>query len=174
MKNSSHKAKIESVENGLLPRFIVKGEPAPSWSIEERMAFYGVPGVSVAVIVDGEIAWVKGYGILDSEQEKRVNTETLFQAASISKPVSSVGILRLVEQGVLSLDSPVNEHLTSWQVPENDFTAGQPVTLRHLLSHRAGTTVHGFPGYAKGDELPSLVQVLQGIPPSQYSFGCGG
>jgi len=164
--DEAHETYIASIENGLLPRFIVRGEARPAWSIEDRMEFYGVPGASVAVIVDGELAWAKGYGVLDAEKEERVNTETLFQAASISKPVSSVGILRLVEQGILSLDLPVNDQLTSWQVPENEFTAQHPVTLRQLLSHRAGTTVHGFPGYATGVEMPSLVQVLQGSPPA--------
>lgn len=168
-KALDHTEKITSIENGLLPRFIAKGKPQPAWTIADRMEFYQVPGVSVAVIVDGEIAWAKGFGVLDMEQEAEVNTETLFQAASISKPVSSVGILRLVEQGVLSLDTPVNNQLISWQIPDNAFTTAQAVTLSHLLSHRAGTTVHGFPGYANGDNMPTLVQVLSGVPPANTS-----
>lgn len=161
-----HTAHIDAVENGLLPPFLARGEPRPQWSIAERMAHYKVPGVSIAVIVDGKLAWAKGYGMLDAAGTKQVNTETLFQAASISKPVSSIGALRLVEQGRFSLDAPVNDHLASWKVPDNAYTARQPVTLRHLLSHRAGTTVHGFPGYARDAAVPSLVQVLTGQPPA--------
>lgn len=157
---------IEAVENGLSPRFLPKGEPKPGWSIAERMAHYEVPGVSVAVLVDGRFAWAKGYGVLDSETSQPVDTESVFQAASISKPVSSIGVLRLVERGLLDLDAPVNDRLTTWKIPENAFTARQPVTLRHLLSHRAGTTVHGFPGYAAGAPIPTLVQILSGTPPA--------
>src|SRR5690606_17154585 len=60
----------------------------------------------------------------------------------------------------------VNDQLTSWRLPANEHTAAQPVTLRHLLTHSAGTTVHGFRGYARGEEVPTLVQLLDGVKPA--------
>jgi len=91
---------------------------------------------------------------------------TLFQAASISKPISAIGVLLLVQKGLLSLDGNVNDKLKSWSVPESDLTRAQPVTARMLLNHTAGTTVHGFDGYESTDQLPSLIQVLNGAPPT--------
>ncbi len=163
---ATHAARIAAVESGLKPAVLVKGEPRPNWSLAERMAYYNVPGVSIAIIVDGKIAWTKGYGVLDAEKPDKVDTRTLFQAASISKPVTAVAALRLVEQGKLDLDGPVNARLERWKIPENEYTKQRAVTLRHLLSHRAGTTVSGFPGYAKGTPLPTLIQVLNGESPA--------
>jgi CubicO group peptidase (beta-lactamase class C family) len=90
----------------------------------------------------------------------------LFQAASISKPVAATALLRLVDEGKLDLDRPVNDYLTSWKLPENRFTATEKVTLRRLVSHSAGTTVHGFPGYAEGDAIPTVPQILDGAKPA--------
>ena len=155
-----------AVESGLLPRFVVDGEPRPGWTMQQRMAHYKVPGVSVAVMVDGEVVLARGFGVRDVETGEPVETDTLFQAASLSKPVTGMAALLLVDWGQLSLDQPVNERLTRWKIPENAFTRQQPVTLRHLLSHRAGTTVHGFPGYPSGAPVPTLPQILDGEPPA--------
>jgi CubicO group peptidase (beta-lactamase class C family) len=155
----------DRVENGLLTPVVVAGERA-GMAIGDRMRHYGVPGVSVAVIHDGDIDWAAGYGVADAAGRTRVDSATLFQAASISKPVAAIGVLRLVEQGRLELDTDVNRWLRSWRVPGNGFTLQQPVTLRRLLSHTAGLTVHGFRGYAPGDAVPTIVQVLDGAPPA--------
>jgi CubicO group peptidase (beta-lactamase class C family) len=125
-----------------------------------------VPGVSVAVFRDGRIEWTRGWGYADVEAKRKVERDTRFQAASISKPVAAAAVLALVSRGRLSLDGPINAHLTSWKLPDNEFTAGRPVTLRHLLTHSAGTTVHGFRGYAQGEEVPTLVQLLDGMKPA--------
>jgi CubicO group peptidase (beta-lactamase class C family) len=90
----------------------------------------------------------------------------MFQAGSISKPVSALGIMLAVDRGALKLDENVNDELTSWKVPKNAFTAKHPVTLRELLSHTAGTNVHGFEGYERGKPVPTLMQVLDGKPPA--------
>jgi CubicO group peptidase (beta-lactamase class C family) len=95
-----------------------------------------------------------------------VTPSTLFQAGSISKPVSAAGALRLVEQGKLELDRDVNASLVTWKVPENEFTKEKKVTLRGLLSHTAGLTVHGFPGYAADGRVATLVQLLDGAEPA--------
>jgi CubicO group peptidase (beta-lactamase class C family) len=130
------------------------------------MAFHKVPGASIAVIEDGKIAWAKGYGVLEAGNAAPVNAETVFQAASISKPTSAIAALRMVELRMLALDAPINDYLASWQVPSNTFTEQRPVTLRHIMSHSAGFTVHGFPGYSDARSLPTVVQVLDGEPPA--------
>lgn len=134
--------------------------------IREQMARHQIAGLSLAIIQDGRIAVARGYGVADRATGAPVTTATLFQAGSISKPVSALGVLHLVESGRLSLDGDVNALLTSWKVPENRFTASEKVTLRRLLSHSAGVTVHGFPGYDVADPVPTLVQVLDGAPPA--------
>jgi CubicO group peptidase (beta-lactamase class C family) len=95
-----------------------------------------------------------------------VTAETLFQAGSISKPIAALGALRLVGEGKLKLDANVNDELRSWKLPENEFTVEQKVTLRRLLSHSAGTTVHGYSGYEPGHPLPTTVQILDGAKPA--------
>jgi CubicO group peptidase (beta-lactamase class C family) len=157
--------RIRRVEQGLLAPVITDGEPA-GMSLAERMRHYRVPGVSVAVINEGRIEWAKGWGVVDAGGAVPVDTATLFQAASISKPVAALAALRLVEQGRLSLDTDVNASLTSWKVEENGHTAMSKVTLRRLLSHNAGLTVHGFRGYAEGEAVPTLVQLLDGSAPA--------
>jgi CubicO group peptidase (beta-lactamase class C family) len=155
---------IERVEKGLLPAVLVKGVPA--WTIQERMKHYKVPGVSIAVIHDFKIEWAKAYGVKDIETNEPVSVETLFQAGSISKPVAAMVALKKVEQGKIALDENINNKLTSWKLPDNDLTAKRKVTLGNLLSHTGGTTVHGFPGYAVGEKLPTLPEVLDGVKPA--------
>ena len=157
-------ARRARVERGLLPPVLVKG--APAWTIEERLRHHKAPGVSVAVIKDFKIDWAAGYGVRDAETREPVTAETLFQAGSISKPVAAMAALKKVEQGRLSLDEDVNAKLTSWKLPENEFTAKKKVTLANLLSHTAGLTVHGFPGYAAGEPTPTVPQVLDGREPA--------
>ena len=133
--------------------------------VREQMARRHIAGLSLAIIQDGHIVQARGYGVTDQTTRAPVTAATLFQAGSISKPVSALGALHLVEAGRLTLDGDVNASLTSWKVPDNAFTATEKVTLRRLLSHSAGVTVHGFPGYDVAETVPSLVQVLNGTPP---------
>ena len=156
--------RISRIENGLLPATVTKGENV-SMKLVERMAFHKVPGVSIAVINEGKLEWAKGYGVLETKGSNAVTTETLFQAASISKPVAAMASLALVEQGRLSLDENVNSKLTSWHLPDNEFTRSEKVTLRRILSHSAGLTVHGFPGYGANEQVPTLIQILDGQKP---------
>ncbi|MEM7023885.1 MAG: serine hydrolase [Pseudomonadota bacterium] len=157
--------RMRQVETHLLPDVRIQGRTEPM-ALADRMAHYRVPGVSIAVIDQGRIAWAKGYGVTDAQSRSPVDERTLFQAASISKPVTSAAVLRLVDGGVLDLDRDVHEALRSWQVPTDPMTERHPVTLRGLLSHRAGLTVHGFAGYPVGSALPNLVQILAGEPPA--------
>jgi CubicO group peptidase (beta-lactamase class C family) len=141
-------------------------EPPLQLSLQKLMELYRVPGFSIAVIDDFQIAWTKAYGITDAASDKPVTTKTLFQAGSISKPVAATGGLLLVERGKLSLDEDVNLKLETWKVPENEFTKNEKVTLRRLMSHTAGLTVHGFPGYDVDEPMPTLVQILNGEKPA--------
>ena len=155
---------IQAVERGLRSAALFKGDP--TWTIEERMRFHKVPGVSIAVFGNGCILWAKAYGVADADTGQPATPATLFQAASISKPVSAMAALKEVDRGKLALEKNINEFLKSWKLPENELTRGNPVTLARLLGHTAGVTVHGFPGYAAGRALPTLEQIFNGKPPA--------
>ncbi|MEM6337789.1 MAG: serine hydrolase domain-containing protein, partial [Bacteroidota bacterium] len=163
---STPEAVIQQIETALLPKVRVVGRDVAPATLQERMAFHGVPAVSIAVIDQGKIAWAKAYGLADVEAGRAATTETLFQSASMSKPVATMTALQLVQDGLLELDGPINESLAYWQLPASAFTAEQPVTLRHLMTHTAGTTVSGFLGYAATDSVPTTMQVLDGESPA--------
>lgn len=135
-------------------------------TLGQMMSALHVPGVSVAIIDDYRIAWAGGIGATAEQNGHPVDADTLFQAASISKPVTATGALWLASQGKLDLDQDVNARLVRWKVPANEFTRKEKVTLRRLLSHNAGINVHGFAGYERGKPLPTLVQTLDGKSPA--------
>lgn len=157
--------RIDRIQNGLLRPVVIKGEPLDTLKLRDEMAAMHVPGVSVAMIHNGKIEWARGFGVT-SIGGAPVTPETLFQAASISKPVAALAVLRFVESGKINLDAGVNQYVKSWQVPGNAFTESTKVTVRELLTHTAGLTVHGFAGYASGAPLPTLLQVLNGEKPA--------
>lgn len=134
--------------------------------IRSQMQKRGIPGLSLAIIQDGKILKAQSYGFIDKDGKVPVTTKTLFQAGSVSKSVAAMGALYLVEHNKLVLDENVNVKLKGWKVPDNEFTKDQKVTLRRLLSHTAGLTVHGFPGYAVDAKIPSVVQILEGTAPA--------
>ena len=121
----------DAVENGLLPAIAIEGVSGPM-SLADRMERHDVPGVSLAVVVDGELAFAQAYGVRDDITDEPVTTDTMFQAASISKSVSAVAALRLVQSGALDLDSDVNTWLTSWRVPDSEYSTDEKVTLRRI------------------------------------------
>jgi len=160
-------ARIARVEQGLTTRIVVKGATGRKMSLMERMAYHQVPAVSIALINDGRVEWARAYGVAEVGGTRPVDPATLFQAGSISKAITAIGTLQLVEQGKLALDGEANRQLLSWKIPDNAFTRQRPVTLRMLLNHSAGTTVHGYDGYARGEPLPTLHQTLEGIAPAK-------
>ena len=159
-------SRIARIENGLLPAVVIKGQSARAMKLSERMQFYKVPGVSVAFFDHGRIIWTRAYGLADMATKKPVTPETLFQAASISKPESALAALHLVQEGKLSLDENVNDKLRTWKVPDNQFTAQEKVTVRRILSHSAGINAQGLPGYTSDEPIPTVVQILNGEKPA--------
>jgi len=164
------------VENSLV---VLDENGQPQWgktsTLAKRMEAYKVPGVSIAVIDENKLHWAKGYGVRKAGEGEVVTPQTLFNAGSVAKSLSAAATLTLVEQGLLDLDEDVNKGLVSWQVPENEYTRVEKVTLRRLLSHSAGLRdgltergpEHPMPSYITfGDELPSvtLQQLLDGLP----------
>ncbi len=166
-KKNDLASRIERVVNGLLPPNIIKGQPLPRMILAERMKYWnGVPGVSIALINEYKIDWMRGFGVREEGSKEPVKPETLFQAGSISKPVTAMAVLQLVQQGKLNLDEDVNKKLVSWKVPENEFTKNEKVTVRRLLSHTAGLNPTASGDYPVGTEVPTLLQVLQGLKPA--------
>jgi len=154
--------RIAAIESSIAPLVVIKGEAPPPVNLATRMEQLHVVGVSVAVFSAGRIEWARAYGYADKERGVRATPDTLFEAGSISKPVTALATFELVEKGTLNLDANVNDKLKSWHLPDNQFTTQHKVTLRNILNHTAGTTVWGFPGYARTDEIPSVVDVLDG------------
>ncbi len=136
-------------------------------TLDEIARDYGVPGFAIAVIDEFEVAWVKPYGVMDAATGAPVTRDTLFQAASISKPVAAMASVKAAQDGLFALDADLNSILESWRVPVNEFTQKRPVTPRMLLSHTSGTDDRfGFPGYEPGSPMPTIVQILNGESPS--------
>lgn len=157
--NSVH-VKIKQVENNLIPFVPVKD--FKGWNLLDRMKYYGVPGVSIAVIKDYKIDWAKGYGLADTLQKIPVTNETMFSAGSISKFLMAITALKMVENGQLELDKPINNYLTSWKMAENEFTKKTPITLSMLLSHSGGTSQTSYFGFTPNEPLPNIIEILSG------------
>ena len=159
-------ARIQQVETNLLPAIVIKGQEKQGYDIAERMKVYKVPGVSVAVIDNGKIEWAKGYGLAEKDSGRKVNKETMFQAASISKSAAAMAALKLAEKGKIDLEDDTDKFLKSWKIPANEFTGNKKITPALILNHSAGLTVHGFRGYGGGEEVPTLLQLLDGKEPA--------
>ena len=142
-------------------------DPSPEGDsdIPALMASHDVPGLAIAIIREAAIDTVLTFGVIDTSGAP-VTPATRFQAASLSKPVAATAALRLAAAGAIDLDGDVDTILVQWHIPDNPFTDAAPVTIRHLLAHRGGTTVAGFPGYGEGEALPDLLAVLNGTPPA--------
>ncbi len=157
--------RIRRIQEGLLPPVVIQGESGQTKKLADRMSDLRVPGVSIAVIHNGRIDWARGIGVARAGGTA-VTPGTLFQAASISKSVTGMAVMRLVQEKKLDLDSDVSQYLRAWTIPPNDFTGQSKVTLRRLLSHTAGITGGFFMGYAFGSRIPSLLQILDGKEPA--------
>jgi CubicO group peptidase (beta-lactamase class C family) len=164
MSTSGLEERIRRVMSDLREETTVPGQVCSPCPIQQRMVQTCTPAVSVGVIDNFEVAWARGFGTL-AEGAEPAAANTPFQCGSISKPVFALAAMKLAEIGTIDLDADVNDYLTSWRLPAND--GWQPhVSLRHLLSHTAGTTVHGFPGYPASGPWPTVSQILRGVPPA--------
>jgi CubicO group peptidase (beta-lactamase class C family) len=138
-----------------------------AYTMTQLLAKLHVPGVSVAVIHNFRIEWAQAWGTVDMATRTPVRTDTLFQAASISKAVAAMASMKAIQDGRFGLDQDINSILKSWQLPTGNFTRNQAVTPRLLMSHTSGLgDGFGFPGYAPGVATPTIIQILDGLPPS--------
>ena len=157
--------KIREVEESLgLNKFQVEG--LVSATLEDRMRFYHVKGLSIAVVHNYKIEWAKGYGWADSAEQRRVTTKTLFEPGSISKSINAVGVLRLAQRKKVDLYKDINNYLVSWKFPYDTVSKNKKITIANLLSHTAGLSQHGFPGYYRGDTFPAIPEILDGKRPA--------
>lgn len=152
---------------------------------DEACKAHNVPGIAIAVISEREIAWTQGIGFANIAEKQKVTADTVFNVGSVSKCVASWGIIQLVEQGKVDLDSPIEDFVTGWKLPESEFDS-KDVTLRRLLSHTAGLSLHGYPGFSTKEEVPTLVESLSGAtngrgdvriihkPGSKWQYSGGG
>ena len=153
---------IVSMEQSVTPLVVIQGEQHPPVSLAMRMSQLNVNAVSIAVVRERKLDWARAYGFADKERKIAATPDTLFQAGSISKPLTALAALKRVDAGTLDLDRNVNDYLKSWKLPDNEFMAVHKVTVRNILNHTAGLTVWGFPGYARDAKIPSTVEVLDG------------
>jgi CubicO group peptidase (beta-lactamase class C family) len=159
------KEKIAQVEHNLAENIQIVNAKS-KWTIQERMQYYKTIAVSIAVIKDYKIQWIKAYGWADNIEMRPATTSTLFQAASISKSLNAIGILKLVQNKKLNLFTDINEYLKNWKFPYDSISKGKKITTANLLSHTAGLTVHGFDGYKLSDTIPTIIEILDGKHPA--------
>jgi CubicO group peptidase (beta-lactamase class C family) len=162
----SAQQRMQAVENQLSRYVVIRGSRDAPMNLVSQMEVLGVLAVSIAAIRNGAIDWVRAYGV-SSLQGEPVSTETLFGAASISKPVTALGVLKLVEEGGIDLDTDVNQYLKRWKVPDNQFTAKQKVTVRELLNHTSGIGTNNGDIYDPSEPIPTLLQLLEGEKPAR-------
>ena len=161
-------AQSSSTKMNLATEHLVR-EDGTHWTIEEAMSTYGLKGLSVAVFENYEIAWTKTWGVKDVVSNDKIDENTAFCTASISKPVTATLFAILEEKGLIDLKAPVSTYLKRWTLPESELTIGITITLEHLLSHTAGTSQHGHKDLYEGDHIPSLMQSLNGEIPGGNS-----
>lgn len=167
---SGQATKIKEVENNLtqVQELIFEDSIIPKYSITERMKFYKIPSVSIAVINNGKIEWAKSYGYADVQTKRPATTGTLYQAASLSKSLTGLAIMKLVQNRKLSLTTDIRNYFKTWIFPDNELSKGKTITLKNLLSHTAGLNVHGFIGYTVYEQIPTINQILNGEKPANH------
>jgi CubicO group peptidase (beta-lactamase class C family) len=161
-------SRITKVENNLIAKvdIVFADSVVKKYNIYDRMKFYKIPSVSIALINNGRIEWTKAYGFADLNEKKKANTSTVFQAASLSKSVNAFCIMKLVQDGKLSLNKDIRQYLKSWRFPDNDYSNKKTINIKNLLSHTAGLSTSGFMGYSKGDTIPTINEILEGKRPA--------
>jgi CubicO group peptidase (beta-lactamase class C family) len=162
--SDSVEQKIKKVENSLAGWY--RTQENESWKLADRMKIFNVNGLCIAVVHDYKMEWVRGYGWADTSEKRPVTDRTLFQAASISKSFNAIGVLKLVQDKKIDLNRDINDYLATWKFPYDSKSNNKRITTAALLSHTAGLTIHGFPGYTAGDTVPTLLQIFDGKKPA--------
>ncbi len=182
----SAQERMQAVQNHLARYVVIRDSRNDDMNLPSQMKALDVPAVSIAAIRNGAIDWARAYGV-SAIQGAPVSTRTLFGAASISKPVTALGVLKLVEEGKIDLDTNVNQYLKRWKLPDNEFTVKQKVTVRELLDHTSGIGTHNGEIYDPSTPIPTLLQLLRGekpartppvqveaIPGTEFAYSNGG
>jgi CubicO group peptidase (beta-lactamase class C family) len=176
---------IHSIQEGLIPSIVLEKDTGKTYKVEKRMAFYKVQGLSIVAFENGKITQSKHFGLAKADRNETVTLNTRFQVASISKTITSLGVLKLTEMYQLDLDKDINQYLKSWKIPDYENTTESKVSIRSLLNHTAGINVEGFEGYFQTQKIPTLLEVLNGSgtspkievvikPQTKFSYSGGG
>lgn len=153
---AQNKEEIKKSENQVIALNSLKN------STSEVMKKYNLKGLSVAVFENYKIIWTNQWGIKAADSDEKIDVNTAFSTASISKPITAIVCAILEEKGLINLDDPIEKYLKRWKLPESQYTKDVNVTWKQLLSHTAGTSQGGFEDYYTGDSIPTIVESLQG------------
>lgn len=170
--NKTNLSHLENIQTNLLPFYSITGK-TEKHSILEMMSKNNIPGIRMVFADKGKIVWSANFGYAEISKKIKVDSETVFAGASLSKPITSVIALQLCDEGKLRLDENINNWLSGWKIPGNDITQGKIISLRFLLSHTAGLDRKNWSEYSPTDSIPSLIQMLKGEKPSvdkRFSF----
>lgn len=151
----------------LLSRFVAPNKQELSY--DDFLKHYKVPGLSFAVVDNYQVVYSHTAGLKETGTQNKIDSNTAFSTASISKPVTATIVAMLAEQGKLELDAPVSQYLRRWSIPTSQFTQNKPITFRHLLTHTAGTSQGGFADFNLGDDIPTPIESLNGIKLLRYN-----
>lgn len=163
--NEKNNAPIAWIKNNLTSLHSLDGH-VPRKSIPQLMLEDNIPGVSIAFVDNKKVAWTASFGFKNLSTSEKVTDKTVFTGASLSKPLAAIAALKVVESGKINLDENVNNALIGWNVPDNEFTIDEKVTLRRLIGHSAGIRNDLWSSYLPDQEVPTLTQMLAGQPPS--------
>lgn len=156
-------------------------------ALEDRMAHYGVPGVAVGVIEDGNLVFAQGYGVLQQGSDQPVTADTVFSVGSVSKVATALMTLHLVETDLIDLDDDITHAVAGWSPSSDNPYSDAALTPRMVLSHTGGLNLHGFADFMPGEDLPTALETLNGeapashpaldiqaLPGSRYRYSGGG
>lgn len=150
------------LENGIRGQVKFLGEPEQLSSITDKLSAYNIPALSLAVIHQGNIEWADTYKNPNFPEVQTLDCNSLFQAASLSKPVTFLAAVRMQAAGEIDLDENIQHYLKDYTLPPGKQTTENPVTLRNIFSHTSGIIAGGYQGYAKDLALPSDLDIVRG------------
>lgn len=143
------------------PKEITQFKSDLDQKIPQYLHDFIVPGIGIAIIENGKVILQKGYGFSNVDKGIKVENTTGFNIGSISKTFAAWGVMKLVQEGRIDLDAPAEKYLTRWHLPKSKYDSNK-VTIRRLLSHTAGLSLHGYPGWSPKDSLPTIEESLNG------------